>query len=175
MDRDGKLSVFYSPFDHANPEAKLGIVGITPGMTQAINALRASHESLRRGDTPEEAAREAKRYASFSGGMRANLIAILNSFGINDWLGIDSCASLFSEHNHLVHTCSALKYPVFVDGKNYNGSPKMTRNPLLRRYLLDYFAEDVKAMPNTLFIPLGEKVTVCKVFLHSMKYAILHQ
>ncbi len=158
MDQDGKLSIYYAPFDYANHDAKVAIVGITPGMTQAVNALRAAYGSLRDGNTLEETTREAKRYASFSGPMRSNLVNMLDGFGINQWLGIESADSLFKEHNHLVHTCSALKYPVFVDGKNYNGTPKMTRHLLLRRYLLTYFAEEVRAMPEAIFIPLGEKV-----------------
>ena len=35
----GPLSIYYAPFDALNPQARVVLVGITPGRTQANNAL----------------------------------------------------------------------------------------------------------------------------------------
>lgn len=37
-------------------------------------------------------------------------------------LGISSTRELFGRHDSLVHTTSALRYPVFRDGDNYGGT-----------------------------------------------------
>ncbi|WP_192799546.1 DUF4258 domain-containing protein [Brucella tritici] len=42
LHREGNQQVCYSPFDYVETSARLAIVGITPGMTQALNALNAS-------------------------------------------------------------------------------------------------------------------------------------
>lgn len=67
MERDGKLSIYYAPFDYTNTQAKVVIVGITPGKTQMVNALNEAHRQLNRGASMEDALRAAKRTASFSG------------------------------------------------------------------------------------------------------------
>ena len=47
---------------------------------------------------------------------------------------------------------------LFPRGENYSGTPNMTRHPLLREQLTTYFAEDAKALPKAVFVPLGDKV-----------------
>ncbi len=41
----------------------------------------------------------------------------------------------------------------------------MTRNPLLQEQLLTHFAEDMHALPNAVFVPLGSKVSEALMFL----------
>ncbi|WP_197474773.1 hypothetical protein, partial [Oleiphilus sp. HI0079] len=65
---------FYAPMDHINPEARIVLVGITPGITQAKNAYEAAQSSLNEGASLKEALETAKLTASFSGTMRKNLI-----------------------------------------------------------------------------------------------------
>lgn len=158
LERDGDLSVYYAPFDVVNPTARLAIVGITPGLQQMQNALVAFRGALDEGVAPADAARRAKQTGSFSGPLRSNLVAMLDHFRINEYLGIRSCASLFGGDNHLVHCTSALQYPVFRGGKNYNGSPKMTRHPMLRRYLIDGWGRQARLLPEVVWVPLGGKV-----------------
>lgn len=69
--------------------------------------------------------RDAKIFASFSGPMRANLVAMLDSIGVNHRLGILSTSTLWNSDANLVHFTSALRYPVFVDGMNYSGAPSI--------------------------------------------------
>lgn len=112
------VSMVYAPFDHMNPTARIAIVGLTPGLQQARNALSAARAALRRGASVIDAAAEAKVFASFSGPMRANLVAMLDQIGVARHLELASTALLWSERADLVHFTSALPYPVFVDGEN---------------------------------------------------------
>lgn len=97
--------------------------------------------------------------------MRPNLVGLLDCVGINRWLGIASCDELFGTAANLVQNASVLRYPVFVDGGNYNGTPKMTKHPLLCEQLMNHFGEDIKALPNAIFLPLGDKVSDALQFL----------
>lgn len=97
--------------------------------------------------------------------MRANLINMLDHVGVHRLLGVDSCARLFDTHRHLVHYTSALRYPVFLDGQNYSGSPAMLSRSSLRHQVETHLAEEIKTLgPLCLYVPLGPKVT--EVFQH---------
>lgn len=158
---DGSVRSVYAPFDHVPITARLAIVGITPGRTQAENALRAAGAALRVGKSSPEAARLAKLTASFSGAQtRNNLVSMLDAVGIAPALGVRTCAEVFDPARELVHFTSALRYPVFVNGKNYNGSPHMIRTHLLRRMVETYLADEVAALPNALWLPLGPKPAI---------------
>lgn len=163
--RDGNLEVCYAPFEYVNPSARVVIVGITPGRTQMLNALKESRRQLDNGADPMTSLIAAKQTGAFSGPMRPKLIELLDSIGIQRWLGIRSCDELFGAAAHLLQTASVLRYPVFIDGGNYNGTPNMTKHPLLREQLISYFGEDVKALPNAVFLPLGDKVSDALHFL----------
>lgn len=153
----GDLSIYYIPFDYINKHARIVIVGITPGFTQLKNALSAAQSNLRAGKSIDEMLIDIKKKSAFSGAMRNNLIDMLNFIGIHKWLGIDSCEDLFSPQSQLLHSTSALKYPVFINGENYNGSPNMTKHPLLKNYLLNHFGKETEVLKNAIFIPLGPK------------------
>jgi hypothetical protein len=153
--RDGALSVTYSPFDYINPKAKVVLVGITPGRQQAVVALTEARRQLLMGRDHAAAAKAAKETASFSGSMRGSLVAMLDHVGLAEKLGLSSCVQLFGDRSDLVHYTSALRYPVFVDGKNYSGQPAMTVHPLLRQQAETILAEEVQAVANAVWIPLG--------------------
>lgn len=165
IDRDGDISIFYAPFDYVNPNAKLVLVGITPGLTQMRNALHEAKLQLQQGADQTSALIAAKRTGAFSGPMRPNLVAMLDHIKVNKWLGIRSCESLFQNDSSLVHTTSALRYPVFVRGENYNGTPNMTKHPLLRKYLTDYLAEEIRTLGDAIVVPLGPKVSEALEYL----------
>ena len=153
------IDIAYAPFDHVNPSARIAIVGITPGRQQMGNALRECHKHLRAGAAPHEALEAAKVFASFSGPMRSNLVAMLDDIGVHRLIGLDSTARLWSDRSDLAHFTSALRYPVFVDGKNYSGSPDMTRIPVMRGQLDSCLAAEMRALPHAVFVPLGPKVS----------------
>jgi len=154
-----QVEMIYAPFDHINTSARVVIVGMTPGRFQASNALRSARRALLEGQTVSEAAAAAKSFASFSGEpMRTNLIRMLDSIGVGRWLGLTSTASLWSERNDLVHFNSALRYPVFVDGQNWSGTPDMVKTPALRQWLEAYTGQELRLLSEALIVPLGPKV-----------------
>lgn len=165
LSSEGNLQTFYAPFDHVNTEAKIAICGITPGLQQASRALEKARELLLQGSSIAEAKRAAKETASFAGPMRSNLINMLDHIGVHMFWGIDSSARLFDTHTQLVHYTSALRYPVFMDGKNYSGSPPMLSRASLRHQVETHLAQEIQALgPQCLIVPLGPKVT--EVFQH---------
>jgi hypothetical protein len=159
LGRDGRLVSCYIPFESVNRNARVVVVGITPGFTQWKNAIAEAKRQLAAGAGIEETLRASRVTGAFSGAIRPNFVALLDAIGVQRWLGINSCASLFGEHQELVHVTGILRHAIFVHGKNYNGSPNMTRTPFLREQLLRYFAQEAKALPDALYIPMGSSVS----------------
>jgi hypothetical protein len=125
-----------------------------------VNALGEAKRQLQSGANPDVAFRAAKRTASFSGSMRLNLVAMPDYFAINKWLGIGTCHELFCESaDNMVQATSMLRYPVFRNASNYNGSPDALKSRLLQRSVLDYFAKEAMQLRDATFIPLGEEVS----------------
>jgi hypothetical protein len=156
---DNSLAVCYAPFEYINTKAQVVIVGITPGQTQMLNALKECRRQLDAGASDADALRAAKLTGAFSGAMRPNLVGMLDAIGLHRLLGISTCDDLFGKSSHLAQTTSVLRNPVFLTGsKNYNGTPKMTTHALLKQQIIDGFGQDVKALPNAIYLPLGDKV-----------------
>ena len=166
--RNREVTMCYAPFDHVNRDARIVIVGMTPGRQQAANALRAAQAALMKGMPLDKAAKEAKVFASFSGSMRGNLVRMLDLVGVAELLGLETTATLWDRDSTLVHFTSALRYPVFVDGENWSGNPDMVKTPELRRWLEDYTGEELAALPNTILVPLGPKVTAALNYLAAL-------
>ena len=158
MATEGKLTINYIPFDHVNDKAKIVLVGITPGLTQLRNALKEAQIQIKAGASDQAILQAAKKTAAFSGAMRPNLVAMLDDLNVDKLLGIKSTELLFSEAHHLVHTTSVLRHPVFIDGENYNGTPNMTKNSLLLKFLTEHFVKEAEALKDAIFIPMGPKV-----------------
>lgn len=155
----GNVTTTWAPFDYTPKTVRLVICGITPGRTQAVNALTAFGEALKAGAGQEEALRTAKLTGSFSGGMRNNIVRMLDFLTLHHVFGVSSCADLFKPQHELVHMTSALRYPVFVRGENYNGTPAMLRTPILRGMVEEILAEEARQLPDALWLPLGPKPT----------------
>ncbi|AUN29641.1 hypothetical protein [Niveispirillum cyanobacteriorum] len=154
-----RIDVAYAPFDHVNLQARIVIVGLTPGRQQMGNALREARRVLQAGGSHEEAMAKAKSFASFSGPMRSNLVAMLDSVGVNAALRIPSTASLWDRDVGLVHFTSALRNPVFVDGGNYSGNPSMLAVPQLKRQLETGLGNELASLTGAMVVPLGPRVT----------------
>jgi hypothetical protein len=118
---DGPWAVGYCPFDWVNPGAKVVVMRITPGRHQMLVANREAQQALLAGASHDDALRRACAAGSFAGPMRRNLVAMLDGIGLNRHLGIATTATLFTQHAQLLHSTSALLYPVFHKGENYTG------------------------------------------------------
>lgn len=159
IDRSGKLEIYYVPFEYVNRLARIVLVGITPGPTQMVNGNNEAYRALLEGKSGEEVMRLAKDTAAFSGEpLRGNLVKQLNYWGIPGWLNLKDSAELFSTSRHLVQTTSLLRYPVFVGGENYRGNPNMLSDPMLKRYVHEFFVPEVLELKNAVFFGLGPQV-----------------
>jgi len=157
--REGRYSSHYIPFESVNCNARVVVVGISPGFVQWKNAMREAKGQLASEASREEVLRAARQAGAFSGAIRPNFVALLDAIGVQRWLGIDSCATLFGPDADLVHIGAILRHPVFVDGKNYSGTPAMPRQAFLREETLRYFAHEAAMLPDALFIPMGASVS----------------
>ena len=156
--RGKRLEVGYAPFDFINRDARVVIVGMTPGRQQMRNAIIEARRLLLAGNSLEEAARAAKVFASFSGPMRGNLVQMLDAVGVPNLLGISTTGALWNGGASAVQFTSALRYPVFVDNANYSGTPDMLKTPFLANQLRSWFASEMADLSTALFVPLGPKV-----------------
>jgi hypothetical protein len=159
---DRRLIGYYAPFDYLNTQAKVVLVGVTPGPTQMLESYAIVRDALRAGRTDEDALRSVKAHASFKG-MRRDLARWLNDLGLAPVLGLPSCAELFEDSGRgLLHTTSAVRYPVFArkrDGSltNYSGSsPGLTAHPWLRAMIETTLAPELAALGPSIVIPLGQ-------------------
>lgn len=160
--KDDKIDILYAPFDYINRNAKVVIVGITPGWTQMNLSYNIVNKALRENESWDSSLEKVKKGASFAGSMRTYLIEMLDEIGLNNKLNIKSTESLFDEHNSLLHSTSYLKYPVFSKGENYRGSnPNPLKSPLWDK-IVENFVPEINCFENTLIIPLGKSVK--KVF-----------
>lgn len=154
------LRIERSAFDHIERGASFVIIGITPGAQQRDLADNAYARAIGQGSSNADASRIAKYAASFGGAMRTNLVRMLDHVRASDWLGLSSFSEAFDPRREsTVHFTSALRYPVFVDEKNYNGYPDMIATPILRQMIETHLAEEAAALPNAVWQPLGDKPT----------------
>lgn len=157
--REGRYSSHYIPFESVNRQARVVVVGISPGFVQWKNATREAQRQLALGASQDDVLRAARQAGAFSGAIRPNFVALLDAIGVQRWLGIASCATLFGVDAGLMHVTAVLRHPIFVDGRNYNGAnPNMLTTPLLQSIMLDHFAHEAALLPDALYVPLGPKV-----------------
>ena len=154
---DGRVALYYAPFDYVNEHARVILMGITPGRFQYWKACVVARDGIAAGLPEVEILRRVKESASFSGPMRKHLVTMLDGIGLAGALGLATSASLFdADAKHLFST-SAVSFPVFVRGENYTGStPRLLGHPVLRSVAETFFAERVNRVPGALIVPLGK-------------------
>ncbi|ASK61866.1 hypothetical protein CFK37_06675 [Virgibacillus phasianinus] len=161
INRTGNLEMYYAPHnEYINNQAKIVIVGITPGWSQMKAAFEQTVKGLKSHHPTDQVLEKAKIAASFAGSMRSNLINMLDQCGIPGIIDAGSSSSLFIEKRPLLHTTSIIKYPVFLQGENYTGhKPAINRTPLLSTYAYDVFPIELRQIKHpALIIPLGKVV-----------------
>lgn len=160
LEKDEKINIYYAPHNEfVNKKAKIFVIGITPGWTQTQIAFKTANEGLVNNIEIIDILKKCKYNSRFSGSMRKNLIDMLDQIGLNKKFKLDSSSELFNEDNNLLHTTSLIKYPVFINGKNYNGhNPDILCNELLLKYIKKYFISEINELQNVVIIPLGKAV-----------------
>lgn len=152
---DGPYSQFFAPFDWVNEDADVVIVGITPGVQQATEALLTLRSELRKYDDIGLAADRAKQSASFKGQMRTNGARLMDHFDIHQLLGLDSTADLFGKAAHRAHYTSVLRYPVLKDHGNYSGDARLMQRAWMRSKALETIPAEISRLNDPWIIPFG--------------------
>lgn len=164
--QDREIAVYYAPLGYTNVAATIAIVGLTPGWHQTEIAYRTAIEAMRGGMHPLDAHRMQKPGVAFAGSMRTNLVTMLDELGVHRHVGIPTSADLFG--SKLLHTTSALRFPVFTNGKNYTGHrPPLTKHPFLVSMVDEILGPELAAVPNALVVPLGKAVDEAVAHLNS--------
>ena len=163
IDKNNNIEIYYAPHnEHFNKDAKIFIVGITPGFQQMSKAISTARKELEHNDNIEAIQYKCKVAARFSGGLRKNIISMLDDLKLNEIMNVNSSSELLDEKDHLLHTVSLIPYPVFVKKENYTGhTPKLIKNEFLMKYVYDNFINEFKRLENpenVLLIPLGKAV-----------------
>jgi len=167
MKKSENLELYYAPHnEYMNKQAKVVIIGITPGWKQMKTAYEQFIKSMASGHNLETCLKETKKAAGFAGSMRTNLSRMLDQCNLPQILGISHSEDLFGKNRDLLHTTSVIKYPVFLKGKNYTGhQPTINRSSLLQEYAYQVFPKELEQMASpALVIPLGKAVE--QVVLH---------
>jgi len=161
LHEDHSIVAYYAPFDYLNRHARVALVGVTPGPTQMLESFQVARDALRAGRSEQDALASVKARASFKG-MRRDLARWLDELGLAALLGLRSCSELFEDSRRaLLHTTSAVRYPVFVrkrDGTlgNYSGSsPEFVANDWLRGMVETTLAGELSELHSAIIIPLG--------------------
>ncbi|OCB00670.1 hypothetical protein [Clostridium beijerinckii] len=163
IDKKEELEIYYSPHnEYINSDARVFIIGITPGFQQMSTAIATARRELENSDNIKEIQYKCKKVGRFSGSLRKNLIGMLDKIELNKSLKIENCSQLFEEKDYLLHTFSLIPYAVFVKGKNYSGhTPKLIKSEFLMKYIYENFIYELKALNNLdkiLIVPLGRSV-----------------
>jgi hypothetical protein len=167
LDADGRLEIYYAPMDWLRAEARVTVVGITPGRGTMLMAFQTVLDGLTRGRPVAEVMDDVKKQASFSG-FRSQLVEWLAWLGIPAHLGVGTEGDVWQRMSPLIHPTSAVRYPVFIDGRNYSGrGPDLVKNHTLRRFLHDLLAPELAQIPDALVVPLGDKVSDALAILAS--------
>lgn len=163
IERQGALEIYYAPHnEYYNPEAKIFIIGITPGFQQMSTAIAAARRGLEQKLPMEQIQYACKEAGRFSGVIRKNIVSMLDELEFPKMIGIQSTKDLFGEQDHLLYTVSLIPYSVFINDKNYSGhTPKILKNKMLSNYVYENFLDEYRGLRNSarvLLIPLGSAV-----------------
>ena len=156
--KEDNIEIYYAPFDYINSEAKIMIVGITPGLQQMLQSFQVINDN--------KSLKEVKDLSSFKGSMRTTLIKYLDELKVNKKLKIKSCESLFNKDSKYLHTTSLVKYPVFDKEKNYSGS-NILKKKMLVEFIEKNFLQELKTLKKSIIIPLGNTVSSAIEYLNN--------
>ena len=158
INAENNIKIYYAPFDYLNSDAKIMIVGITPGLQQMLQSFQVINDG--------KSLKEVKDLSSFKGSMRTALIKYLDELEVNKKLKIKSCESLFNKNSKHLHTTSLVKYPVFDKGKNYSGS-NILKKKILLEFIEKNFLQELKTLNKAIIIPLGNTVSSTIEYLNN--------
>ena len=151
--------VYYAPFEYINTQARLVIVGITPGVTQLKLAYAEAQRLLQSKTSEEDALRGIISAAAFGGqAMRPNLLRMLRHFDFAAILGIDDEAELWGSAAGCLHSTSVIPHATLKAGKMFAGNFCEIRESVALRKLFDqeFIKSLVELNEEVLYIALGK-------------------
>ena len=153
------IRIIWAPFDTINSSARLAIIGVTPGPTQALLSYRAARRAVGDGSDIQASLEQAKTASSFRGDvMEPNLKSLLEHSGVAERAGIDDIDLLWTEEAHKVHFTSTIRYPTFINSKLFNNQIDTLAHAELRRYVDTYLVEELRSLPaDAQIVVLGKK------------------
>jgi len=155
------VDVYYAPMGHVRRKAKIIIIGVTPGWTQMELSYQLARSMVDHLKTQGLILGKIKKQIAFAGTMRVNLIKMLDELRLPECLGIKSAEVLFEEKTDMVHSTSALRYPMFFRGKNYTGhAPKMLSIEIQRCMVENLLGKELTQVEKGLIVPLGKASTM---------------
>lgn len=162
LGRQDKNSLRYIPFEHINRDAKIVIVGITPGPTQLGLAYETAQSLLKAGRPADEVLREAKKHGGFGGPkVKPNLLKLLKHFSFDRILGVSQIESLWGSNARLMHTTSVVPHAAFTVKKGRetpfaDDFEDVWSCDLFRECFLDCFVPSLAEInSNAMYIGLG--------------------
>jgi hypothetical protein len=162
LERRGKYLLQYIPFEYVNIEAKIVIVGITPGPNQLALAYETAQKLLRTGRKESDILVEIKKAGAFgSASMRPNLLKMLRHFGFAKILGIEDVESLWDKNACLLHSTSVIPHAAFTlstsGNKMFAGSfDEIMKSDLFEECFIDCFVPSIREInPNAFYVGLG--------------------
>ena len=175
VDKENNIEVYYAPHnEYINENAKIFIVGITPGFQQMNTAIVTARKALEEGNSIEEIQYKCKEAGRFSGVIRKNIISMLDEIELNKALDINSCSELFGKRDDIMHTVSLIPYSTFINKENYSGhTPKLIKCEFLMKYVYNNFLNEYNRLKNKediLLIPLGRAVEEVLIKLEEEGY-----
>jgi hypothetical protein len=151
--------IFYVPFEYVNPQARLVIVGITPGMNQLQMAYHEAQRLLQLGMSTAGILEAVKAVAAFGGeAMRPNLLRMLRHFDFATILGIRDEADLWSTSAGLLHCTSVVPNAAFKCSKMFSGGfDEVLRVDALREQFKANFVVSLDELnSDALYVALGK-------------------
>lgn len=155
---ESRYQLQYIPFEHVNRDARLVVVGITPGMNQLRLAYEAAKVGLNANWGNEKTLEYIKQQGAFGGSaMRPNLLKMLRHFDFERLLGIGDVTSLWGSNSHLLQTTSVVPHAAFKSGKMFAGSfDEVMRSRLLRECFEESFLPTLAELsPDAMYVGLG--------------------
>jgi hypothetical protein len=172
--KESQYEVFYIPFEHINRNARLVIVGITPGTTQLEMAYTEAQRLLALGVGQEDILATVKAHAAFGGeAMRPNLLRMLRHFDFARLFGIKDEADLWDGAAALLHSTSVIPHAAFKKGRMFSGSfdEVINARPLRESFENDFVASLSELTGDALYVGLGK--TPYEALKHCVRLGVI--
>jgi hypothetical protein len=159
LGKEKEYAVFYVPFEYVNCDARLVLVGITPGPKQRKCSYDVAQRLLSNPAPDADILREIKRSCAFVG-MRDRINDMLDHFGIPRCVGVASASLLWDSGFKHFSPTSIVPNATFKGEKYFNGPfSAVLETALLRGQFEEVFIPSIRNLSKeALYIGMGPVV-----------------